>query len=61
MLLTQRIEEMDLPSAEKTATNYLLAQGSKLKGRSTRKIASDAYTTPHPCPARTAAGIRGMD
>lgn len=46
MLLTQRIEEMDLPSAEKTAANYLLAQGSKLKGRSTRKIATDAYTTP---------------
>lgn len=46
MLLTQRIEEMHLPSAEKTAAAYLLSQGSKLKGRSTRKIASDAYTTP---------------
>ena len=46
MLLTQKIEVMDLPSAEKTAANYLLAQGSKLKGLSTRKIASDAYTTP---------------
>lgn len=46
MLLTQRIEEMNLPSAERTAANYLLAQGSQLKGRSTRKIASDAFTTP---------------
>lgn len=46
MLLTQRIEEMDLPSAEKTAANYLLAQGRKLKGKSTRRIASEAYTTP---------------
>ena len=46
MLLTQRIEEMDLPSAEKTAANYLLAQGRKLKGQSTRRIASEAYTTP---------------
>lgn len=51
MLLTQRIEEMDLPSAEKTAANYLLAQGSKLKGRSTRKIATDAYTPPPPLSA----------
>lgn len=46
MLLTQKIEEMDLPSAEKTAADYILSQGSKLKGRSTRKIASDAFTTP---------------
>lgn len=46
MLLTQRIEDMDLPSAEKTAAAYILGQGSRLKGLSTRKIASDAFTTP---------------
>lgn len=46
MLLTQKIEEMELPSAEKAAAGYLLEKGSKLKGLSTRKIASEAFTTP---------------
>lgn len=46
MLLTQQMEEMNLPSAEKTAASYLLAKGSQLKGMSTRKIAADAFTTP---------------
>ena len=46
MLLTQRMEEMELTAAERAAANYLLAQSSKLKGLSTRRIAADAFTTP---------------
>lgn len=46
MLLSQQIEELHLPHAEAAVAKYILEQGSQLKGMSTRKIASKAYTTP---------------
>lgn len=46
MLLIQRMEEETLSHSEKVAAEYLLGQGSKLKGCSTRQIAAAAYVTP---------------
>ena len=45
MLLSQQIEELHLPHAETAVAKYILEQGSQLKGMSTRKIVSKAYTT----------------
>ena len=45
MLLSQQIEELHLPHAEAAVAKYILEQGSQLKGMSTRKIVSKAYTT----------------
>lgn len=46
MLLNQKMKEMHLPHAEAGVVQYLLAQGSAVRGLSTRRIASECYTTP---------------
>lgn len=46
MLLTQQLEEMDLPHAEAGVVRTLLDRGSALRGLSTRRIAAEAFTTP---------------
>ena len=46
MLLSQQLEEMDLPHAEAGVVHTLLEKGSALRGASTRQIAAAAYTTP---------------
>lgn len=46
MLLTQQLEELELPHAEAGVVQALLAHGSALRGLSTRQIAARAYTTP---------------
>lgn len=51
MLLNQKMKEMHLPHAEAGVVQYLLAQGSAVRGLSTRRIASECYTTP-PTPVR---------